>query len=118
MSDSNKAVLRSANAAIDAGDTEGFLTFCTDDIVWTAVGEMTLRGKAAVRKWMATAYSEPPQYTVEEVIAEGDFVIALGHIMVKDGDGHPIRHAYSDVWRFREGKMAELRAFVIKAPSK
>lgn len=117
MSDHNKAVLRSANAAIDARDNEGFLTFCTDDLVWTAVGEMTLRGKAAVRKWMATAYAEPPQYTVDEMIAEGDFVIALGHIIVKDGDGAPIRHAYSDVWRFREGKMAELRAFVVKDPS-
>lgn len=118
MSDKNKAVLANANAAIDAGDIEGFLAFCTDDIVWTAVGEMTLRGKAAVREWMAVAYLEPPQYTVEDMIAERDFVIALGHIMVKDGEGQPIRHAYSDVWRFREGKMAELRAFVVKASHK
>ena len=118
MSDANKAVLLNANAAIDKGDIEGFLSFCTDDIEWTAVGEMTLRGKQAVRQWMATAYLEPPEYTVVDLIAEGDFVVALGDIMVKNNDGLPIRHSYSDVWRVREGKLAELRAFVIRTATK
>jgi len=114
MSESNKAVLLYANAAIDSGDNEGFLSFCTDDIEWTAVGEMRLKGKEALREWMATAYSTPPEYTVDDLVAEGDFVVALGYIMVKNDEGQPIRHAYSDVWRLREGKLAELRAFVVK----
>ena len=114
MAESNKAVLGRANAAIDSGDTEGFLAFCTDDIVWTSVGEMTLTGKEAVRRWMVGAYAEPPRYTVVDLIAEGDFVIALGEITVTDKDGYATPHAYCDVWRFRGGQMAELRAFVIK----
>lgn len=118
MSEDNKKVLLSANAAIDNGDTEGFLSFCTEDLEWTAVGEFTLKGKEAVRQWMAVAYLESPQYTVADLIAEGDFLVAVGDILVKDNNGQPIRHCYSDVWRFHEGKMAELRAFVIKAAVK
>lgn len=92
MSNSNKAVLRAANAAIDRGDTEAFLSHCTDDLQWTAVGEMRLSGKAAVREWMATAYSTPPEYTVAETIAEGDLLVAVGDTMAKDEDGQTVRH--------------------------
>jgi len=34
---------------------------------------------------------------------------------LKDEKGTAVRHLYSDVWRFRGGKMAELHAYVVKA---
>ena len=37
-SDSNKAILEQANAAVSQGDYEGFLAHCTDDVEWTFVG--------------------------------------------------------------------------------
>lgn len=116
MSERNKAILQAANAAIVKGDTEGFLAFCTEDVQWTTVGEDTLDGKQAVRDWMATNYVEPPVFTVERLVGDGDFVTALGEIDVKDEGGTPQAHAYCDVWRFRDGLMAELRAFVIRTP--
>lgn len=118
MSERNKAILQKANAAIDRGDTEGFLSHCTDDIEWTTVGDKTLKGKEAVRRWMATAYAEPPKYTITNLIAEGDFVVALGDITIKDGDGQAANHSYCDVWRFRGDQMAELNVFAIKAETK
>lgn len=118
MSEKNKAILEKANAAITEGDTEGFLSFCTDDIEWTTVGDKTLQGKEAVRQWMATEYVEPPKFTVTHLIAEGDFVTALGHIAVKDEGGALIDHSYCDVWRFRDGKMAGLKAFVIRTEAR
>ncbi|RTQ49979.1 nuclear transport factor 2 family protein [Hymenobacter gummosus] len=110
----NKTILQQANAAIVAGDNEGFLAHCTEDTEWTFVGEQTLRGKPAVREWMRTAYQQPPQFQVEQLIAEGDFVTALGRITLPDADGQAVEHLYCDVWQFREGKMAALRAFVLK----
>jgi ketosteroid isomerase-like protein len=114
----NKAILEKANAAITAGDYEGFLSFCTDDTEWTFVGDQTLRGKEAVRQYMATEYVEPPKFMVENLIAEGDFVTALGKISMKDESGRIVDYTYCDVWRFRDGKMAELKAFVIEKESK
>ena len=114
MSEKNKAILEEANAAITEGDTEGFLSFCADDTEWTYVGDKTLKGKEAVRQYLATAYIEPPKFTVANLIAEGDFVTALGDITMKDEDGKAAHYSYCDIWRFRGGKIVELRAFVIK----
>jgi uncharacterized protein len=113
----NKEILEKANAAIAKGDFEGFLTLCTDDTVWTFEGDRTLRGKAAVRQWMMATYKEPPKFRVDRMIAEGDFVAALGAITLKDEEGKTAQHAYCDVWRFRDGKMAELHAFVVETGS-
>lgn len=113
MSETHKAVLTKANEAITKGDFEGFLAFCTDDTEWTFVGDRTLKGKDAVRRYMAETYREPPVFRVDHLIAEGDFLTALGAITLKDEDGKATDYAYCDVWRFRDGRMAELQAFVI-----
>lgn len=118
MSNNNKAILEAANAAIAEGDYEGFLSFCTDDTEWIFVGDKTLNGKEAVRQWMATEYVEPPLNIVANLIAEGDFVTALGDLTIKDEDGKAADYSYCDVWRFRGGKMVELKAFVIKTKVK
>jgi ketosteroid isomerase-like protein len=116
MSANNKSVLEQANAAVTRGDYEGFLSFCTDDTLWTFVGDRTLRGKEDVRRWMAEAYSQgPPELTVDHLISEGEFLTAVGVVTTRGEDGKATRHAYCDVWRLRDGKMAELRAFVIEA---
>lgn len=116
MTQTTKSILQAANAAIVKGDTEGFLSHCTDDVEWSTVGGETLHGKQAVREWMATAYAKPPEFTVDQLVAEGDVVIALGSITADDAAGTPVPHAYCDVWRVRDGKLAELRAFVIATP--
>jgi ketosteroid isomerase-like protein len=118
MSEKNKAILGKANAAICEGNADGFLSFCADDIEWTTVGDETLKGKEAVRQWMATAYVEPPRFTVTDLIAEDEFVTALGEITATDKGGKTTHHSYCDVWRFRDGKMVELRAFVIATSAK
>jgi uncharacterized protein (TIGR02246 family) len=115
MPENHKEILQKANAAIQQGDYEGFLAFCTEDTEWTFVGDRTLKGKEAVRQWMAAEYQEPPKFEVHHLIAENDFVAALGEITLKDEAGKAARHAYCDVWRFRDGRMAGLQAFVIEA---
>ncbi|NHC37329.1 nuclear transport factor 2 family protein [Scytonema millei] len=118
MSENNKAILEAANAAIALGNYEGFLSFCTDDTEWTFIGDKSLKGKVAVRQWIATTYIEPPKFMVANLIAEGDFVTALGDLTIKDEDGNATHYSYCDVWRFRGGKMVELKAFVIKTEVK
>lgn len=118
MSEENKAILEKANAAFAKGDIEGFLRFCADDTQWTYVGDQTLKGKEAVRQYMAKTYAGQPKFNIANLIAEGDFVTALGEITLKDEDGKEIHYSVCDVWRFRDGKMVELKAFVIKTEDK
>lgn len=110
----HKSILENANAAINAGNLEGFLAFCTEDTEWTFVGEVTLRGKEQVRQYMSKSSQEPPDFKVDYMIEEGEFVTAVGSIRMKNVDGTLSDYAYCDVWRFRENQMAELKAFVIK----
>lgn len=114
MNLNNKLILESANEAVTRGDYEGFLSFCTDDTIWTFVGEQTLRGKEAVRQYMAKVYIEPPKFLVETLIAEGEYLTAIGKISLKDESEESVDYTYCDVWRFRDGRMAELKAFVIR----
>jgi len=111
----NKIILEKANAAISAGDYEGFLVHCTDNTEWIFTGDTVLHGKEAVREWMRNTYLEPPKFMVENMVAEGDFVIAIGKIDLKGEDGTNVQHSYCDVWRFTNGKIAGLEAFVIKS---
>ena len=114
MSEKNKAILKQANAAVAKGDFEGFLVHCTEDVEWIFVGEQTLKGKEAVRQYMKETYIEPPRFVVDHLIAEGDFVTVLGDITLKDESGKDVELAYCDVWRLRDGKLAELKAFVVE----
>jgi ketosteroid isomerase-like protein len=114
MSEKNKAILEEANAAIAAGDYEKFLSFVADDTEWTFVGDKVLKGAEDVRRWLAAEYLEPPENNVARLIAEGDFLTAVGELTLKDKDGKKVHYSYCDVWRFRDGKMVELKAFVIE----
>lgn len=115
MPEENKATLQKANAAIAAGDTEAFLAYCSDDTEWTMVGDRVVRGKDAVRQYLTAVYAKPPRFSVADLIAEDDLVTAVGEITITDRDGKETDYSYCDVWRFRDGKMVELRAFVIEA---
>lgn len=110
----NKAILEKANASLKEGDNEGFLIHCTEDTEWIFVGDITLSGKEAVRKYMTEAYSIPPKFSMELMIEEGDYVTQMGRISLKDENGEMVDYLACDVLKFRDGKIAELKAFVIK----
>ena len=114
MDRNNRTILEKANAAITVGDYEGFLYCCTDDTEWVFVGDQTLSGKEAVREYMAKEYIEPPKFRVENTIAEGNFVTAIGKISLKKAGGKTVEYSYCDVWQFRDGRMDKLKAFVIE----
>jgi ketosteroid isomerase-like protein len=119
MSVKNKEIVAKVNAAFAEGSVEGFLSFCADDVAWTMVGDTTVKGKDAIRQWMASMGNmEPPKFTVTHVIAEGDFVMAHGDMIMKDKDGKVVPYAYCDIYRFQGDKIVELRAFVIETEAK
>ncbi|MDQ3255902.1 MAG: nuclear transport factor 2 family protein [Acidobacteriota bacterium] len=121
MSEKNKEIVEKVNAALAEGSNESFLSFCAEDVSWTMVGDKTVKGKDAIRQWMASMASESselPKFTIDHVIAEGDFVTAHGDMTMKDKDGKTAPYSFCDIYRFRDGKIIDLRAFVIKTEAK
>lgn len=114
MSSRNKEVVDQVNAAFAQNNVEAFLSCCTEDVAWTMVGDKHVKGKDAIRQWMASMNADAPQFTVSNVIAEGDFVTAYGDMNMKEKDGSKAPYSYCDIYRFRGDKIAELSSFVIK----
>lgn len=110
--ENNKAILLKANQHITNGEHEAFLSHCTEDVVWDFVGDQVLSGKQAVRDYIDTVYINPPKFTVFDIIGEGDCVVAVGVISIEDERGDTVTSDYCDIWTFRNGKMAALKAFV------
>jgi uncharacterized protein len=114
MTANRKEIVQQINEAFAENNLENVLAFCTDDLTWTMVGDTTVRGKDAIRKWMASMNPQPPQFTIQHTVAEGDFVITRGDMMMqakKNGPSFP--YTFCDIYRFRGDKVAELTAFVI-----
>jgi uncharacterized protein (TIGR02246 family) len=114
---SNKEIVEKVNTAFAENSVEGFLSFCADDVEWTMVGDRRVKGKDAIRNWMGSMPPEPPQFTVQNVVAEGDFVVAYGDMTMKE-EGKVTPYSYCDVYRFQGGRIAELRSYVVKAGQK
>ena len=121
MSAQNKEIVEKVNASFvegSVGSVEEFLSHCADDVVWNMVGDQTTRGKQAIREWMASMKIDPPKFTIANTIADGDFVTSYGDMTMKEKDGKTVPYAFCDIYRFRDGKIAELNSFVIKTEAK
>ncbi len=110
----NTTILHKANEFVKNGDYESFLAYCTSNTKWVFVGERILNGKEEVRAYMKEFYLEPPVFSVEKAIEECNFVMVTGEIRLKNKAGKYEHFDYCDIWRFEDGKIAELKAFVIE----
>jgi ketosteroid isomerase-like protein len=115
MSGKYKEIVKKVNDSFTAGNTDGFLEHCADDVVWNMVGEKETRGKAAIKEWMSQMEGmEPPKFSVDKIIAEGDSVICYGDMTMKGEDGNEGTYSYCDAYTFAGEKISELRSFVVK----
>lgn len=115
MSQKNKEIVEKVNESFTKGNTEGFLEHCADDITWTMVGEKTTNGKIEIRQWMSQMDGhEPPKFTIDKTVAEGDTVICYGEMSMKEPQEAAGDYAFVDAYTFAGDKIKELRSFVVK----
>ena len=115
MAANRKEIVHQINKGFAENNLEKVLSFCTDDLTWTMVGDTTVRGKDPVRKWMASMSPQPPQFTIHQTIAEGDFVVTRGDMTMQEKQNGPsIAYTFCDIYRFAGDKAAELTTFVIR----
>ena len=114
MSETNKAIVEKINQAFTENKVEDFLSHCSDDIKWEMAGEGVHSGKQSIRTFMASMPgTEPPKFTVVDMIADGDSAVCYGDMTMKAGDEQE-SYSYCDVYRFAGDKVTELRSYVVK----
>jgi ketosteroid isomerase-like protein len=95
-------------------DHAAILACLADDVVWRIHGVRTTEGKVEFDDEIENpAFEGSPELTVERTIEAGNVVVVTG-----TGLGHlrgavPFRFAYSDLFTFRGGLIAEVDSYVV-----
>ena len=89
MPANRKEIVQRINEGFAENNLEKVLSFCADDLTWTMVGDTTVRGKDAIRQWMASMDPQPPQLSIHEIIAEGDVVMTRGDMLMQEKQTAP-----------------------------
>ena len=110
----NKEIVQKLNGFFSESNTEGFLSYCTDNIRWIMAGSPAMVGKDAVRKGMEMEGFEPsPLITVRNIVADGDLVACDGSIQMTKKTGELHHAEYCDIYRFSQGLVKELTSYIV-----
>ncbi|MDG4787481.1 nuclear transport factor 2 family protein [Micromonospora sp. WMMD1102] len=97
-------------------DHGAILGCLAEDVVWTIHGFRTTHGKAEFDDEIENpAFEGSPELTVERTVEAGDVVVTGTGIGQHRANG-PFRFAYSDLFTFREGLIAEVDSYVVPLP--
>ena len=115
MSDKNKEIVKNLNNAVRANNLDEFLSFFTNDVQWTKVGDKSAKGKEQLRKLIEDLGDAPPPSTTtfESMIAEQNSVAAHGTLTIEVQPGRNITQSFCDIYHFQGNKIAEFMSFVI-----
>ena len=84
MPEKNKETVGKVNKAFSEGNFDAFFDFCADDLVFTIIGDRSVKGKEAARQFMRSMAAESPQppkiTSVGPLIAAGPIVAALAGV--------------------------------------
>jgi ketosteroid isomerase-like protein len=120
----NSELVEAAFARWAAGGAGFFDEVLSEDVVWTIAGSgpsaATFRGLEtflahAVRPF-ADRLAEPVRPTATQIWADGEHVIIKWEGAGVALDGQPYRNSYAWIFRMRDGRAAEVTAFLDLAP--
>ena len=114
MSEQNKNIVQEINASFMEGNTEKFLSLCDENVRWDLLGEKSIEGKTAIREFMSAMDGCPaPQFSVRDIVADGDVVMCHGDMKMKDDKGADQEYGYCDVYHFAGGQVTSLRSYIV-----
>ena len=96
------------------GDRAQVLSCLADDVVWTIHGTQTIEGKDAFEGEMAaSADFGPPDLVLDDLVEQGQTVVAIGHGTLEPPGGERTDFVFSEVFRFRRDLVRSLDTFHI-----
>jgi uncharacterized protein len=114
MSANKDTVLRYLDG-FNRSDHQQILSCLTDDIRWTVFGAYRLEGKDAYDAEIENpAFEGSPVIEVNGMVEEGDVIMAELSIEAKRATGETMRLVAGEVFAFRDGKIAERRAYLVE----
>ena len=102
-------IVQSFYKAWAAGDLDGSLAYCADDIVWDNVPLKPFEGKARVREFLekfARGMSNT-HYDIKNHLESGDLLMLEG-VENYDKGGQSVSVPYMAVFKFRDGRITHM----------
>jgi ketosteroid isomerase-like protein len=115
----NKQVVLDFYDAGARGDMDSCFALLADDITWTNIGSTRFSGtysgkQALVEQLLGPLFGQLKSgisSSIENVIAEGDFVVAQTTGTAETHDGKPYNNSYCQVIRVQNGRIAEVKEY-------
>ena len=116
----NKEIVRRAIAAISRGDLDGFMGDAADDVTLRVMGAIfpPIQGKQKVLKGLRNALAARIEnggaiaMTIENLIAEGDYVAEQSHGKARTKAGKDYNNTYCRVWHITNGKIRAMQEYL------
>ncbi len=116
----NKQVVLDFYEAAARGDMDACFALLADDIVWTNIGSTkfsgTYSGKQALMEGLLgplfSMLKAGISSQIEQLVAEGDIVVAQTSGTAETVDGVPYNNTYCQVIRIRDGQFAEVKEYM------
>lgn len=110
----NIEIVEKINDSFIKGDTDAFLSFCNENVVWTMVGDTVKKGVKNIKEWMTQMDGhEPPKFSVKKIIADDTSAACYGDMTMKNEKGDTVDYSYCDIYTFIGGKVTELTSYVV-----
>ena len=118
MSD-NAQVVREAYECFASGDIPGLLERLSDDVDWESPGILPVggsyQGHDGAGQFFSTVAEKWPELEVkpDNLVADGDYVVSLGHARGKLTSGDEAEYGFSHVFKVEDGKVTRFREYVM-----
>jgi ketosteroid isomerase-like protein len=115
----NKRIIQAFYEASNRGDMEGCLALFADDVKWTNIGSTRYSGSYIgkpdlVAKLLGPVFGQMKagiRATIDNVIAEGDFVVVQLRGEAETKNGRPYNNTYCHVFSVRDGRIREVTEY-------
>ncbi len=115
----NKNLALAFYDAGNRGDMDTCFGFLADDIVWTSIGSTAVSGIYSDKDNLMANLLGPVfgelkagiSSVIDNMIAEGDFVMVQSRGTAETNDGRPYNNTYCHIMKILNGKIVELTEF-------
>lgn len=114
-----KEIVRKINQAFRNNDMETFTNYCTDDVVWTMVGNETVTGRQGILDFMKGMPADCEPVLHENLIfADENHVTCTGTMEMPNPNDSLFKGAFCDVYYFVDGKIKTLDTYIVEFKQK
>jgi ketosteroid isomerase-like protein len=104
-------------AGFRSSDHPRILATLTEDVTWIIHGHRVTRGKREFDGEIENpAFTGSPELDVQRVIEDGSTVVTTGEGLGESVEHGKFRFAFSDLFTFRGGLIAQVDSYVVPLP--